>query len=447
MGRAMRPSLAPRMSTALALAPALRDGMRLLRLNQQDLAEDIRAELARNPFLIGDWPTPRSAAAQPVPLESVPTPAPSIFQRLCTQIELAALPCAVRMLALQLVGELREDGMLDATVVDRMLSAGANPARLQAALEALQSCDPPGVGARSLAECLELQLRDMGLDPDAARHTVAALPLLAGGDLQGAAQALGLSPAQTRVRLAMVRRLRATPMQTGPERTTTVPVEAVVTLARGRTMQIDLSTRTTPRLRLDRSMVAHARATGFGGDLLDRAEALLAALSFRHDTLRRVIAGLVEYQHRALTDGIEWLRPLTRRALAQQLELHPSTVSRAVAGKAIEAQGHVWQLAALFSNAVPQKDAGSAVAAARVRRRIARMIAEERPERPLSDAAVVEQLRTEGVDIARRTVAKYRETMRIPGSATRRAKAGSKAIRQSQEQAHSNRGQGGGNRR
>ena len=439
MGRAMRPSLAPRLSNALALAPALRDGMRLLRLNQQDLAEDIREEVANNPFLVCDWPAPRLDPVHAAQMDALPTPTPSFFQDLCRQIDLAALSPLVRPLALHLVGELREDGMLDADVLDRMLDAGAASADLDAALAALQACDPPGVGARSLTECLELQLRDLGLPPEAARRTVAAMPLLAANDLQGAAQVLDLTHQQTRERLDLVRRLRAAPRLPESRSVAVVQVDAVVTLTTGRAMQIEVGAIAGPRLVLDQAMVARARATGFGADLLARAEALLSAMTFRHDTLRNVVQAIVEHQHRALTDGAEWLRPLTQRELAHGLGLHPSTVCRAVADKAIEAQGRVWRLSALFSGALPRQDGGG-LAAASVRMRIARMIAGEGAQHPLTDTAITERLRLEGVDIARRTVARYREMMRIPGSAARRAKAAGAAARTPQRQAHSNRG-------
>lgn len=424
--------LALRVRPTVGLAPALRQSMGLLRMSQQELADEIRRELACNPFLTCHASDRRRPGPE-VPLGALAAPKPSLFQSICDQIGMMKLPAPVRALALRLLAELRPDGYLPPETCPQLAQQGVAPDVLNAALNALQRCDPPGVGARSLAECLELQLRDLGLCAEAAARSVAALPLLARGDHAGAAACMCTDPSEAARRAQLVRRLRALPVPPDPGPRLDAPPDIEVTLLAARGGDAAQIRDGAPRLTVDSALAASARDAGFAPEQLTRAEALVSALRFRKDTLTRIALALVRHQRRAIADGQGALRPLTQRAVAQALKLHPSTVSRAVAGKTMAVNGRVWSMAALFSNALPV--AGTDVlAAAAVRERLRQLIAAEPPHRPLSDVALAQLLATEGVDIARRTVTKYREMLRIPGSAERRARAPAAALRDHRRQ-------------
>ncbi len=439
MSRGSGPGLSLQLRTGVVLAPVLRQGMRLLRMGQNDLTEEIRKELARNPFLRCTMPR-RSVSTAETPIELMAAPSASLFESLRDQIGQMKLAPSVRRLALALVADMGPDGYLDQAVVDQLEAGGVGPDEVAQALDAVQHCDPPGVGARSLAECLELQLRDMGLAAADAARTVAALPLLARGDDAAAAQ-MGTDPDETALRMQLVRRLRAHPVASDIPHRVDAPPDIEVTMRPTKASQIASVRETGPQLLLDSALVARSRSEGFALDQIARAEALIMAIQFRKDTLTRIAEALVEFQHRFFTDGPLELRPLTQASLAGELGLHPSTISRAIAGKTMAVNGQVWALSALFSIALPASG-GGALSASVVRQRIARLIATEPPLRPLSDAAIAQVLQGEGVDIARRTVAKYREMLRLPGSSNRRARASAASRAVDRKKKVSNRGKG-----
>ena len=181
---------------------------------------------------------------------------------------------------------------------------------------------------------------------------------------------------------------------------------------------IEVNARHLPRVSLDPALLAQVRQERFAPELLERARALIAALEQRGRTLRRIGEWLIAHQAGFFLRGPDALRPATRAAMAGGLGLHPATVGRAIAGKTIDVDGRLWPLGQLFSAALP--GAGGDISARTVQRRILALVADEPPGRPLSDAALTEALRAEGVDIARRTVAKYRQGLRIPARSTRR---------------------------
>ncbi|MCL4189668.1 MAG: hypothetical protein KJZ85_18870 [Rhodobacteraceae bacterium] len=414
---ALRPALGLGQRQRLALTPGLRLGLGILRLPAAELAEAVARIVADNPFLValpprgGVDPATLAVADRPGPVESV-------------MRQLAAMPLApgVRAAAGCLAGCLDEAGYLDAPVDEIAAGAGLDAAVAAAGLAALQSCEPAGVGARDLAECLLLQLVDGGWPRPRAAALVGRLDLVARGDPVALARALGMAPGEAAAAVAAVRGLRPRPFDSGAPAPPLVP-DLVAEPARDGGWSVRLARGGIGRVRLDATLAAQAAAEGFGGDRRAEAEAFLAALRFRGRTLLGIGRALAQLQHAALAGGgEEALRPMTRAALAGELGLHPSTVGRAVAGKAMLAAGRLWPLAAFFGAALPAAagtGAGGTVAGGAVRRMIARLLAEEAAGMPLSDAAIAERLRAGGVDIARRTVAKYRQSMRIPSSAGR----------------------------
>lgn len=414
----LAPRLQPTLRQHAVLAPALRASLSVLRMPLADLQAEIARELAENPFLrrVGG-----EAGGQGAELITETLAAePSILDRLRAQIGLMPLAPDVRTMAEHLAGELREDGYLEADLAEIATELGVPASLAEAGLAALQGCEPAGVGARSLSECLALQLIDRGLAPALAERAVARLEGFVARDWRGLTAALGLARAELERIAAMLPELVAHPVTPAAARTTTVLLpDLVLETGPDGSHQLRLARAAAPRLVLDHALLAQAAGTAMAAEGRARAEALIAAVAARGDTLLRIGRHLVTVQHAFVTRGPDHLRPLTRTEVAAALGLHVSTVARSVAGKAIEIDGRVLPLSQLLSAPLPQAD-GPALAGVVVRRRIARMIGEEQSDAPLSDAAIQSRLTAEGVDIARRTVAKYRQWMRLPSSHHRR---------------------------
>lgn len=418
---ASTPRLELRQTQRLGLSERVLGALAVLRLPAADLAEHLAAEAAVNPFLLAS--PPAAGPALPLP-EGLGAEAPSWQEGLRAQLRRMALPPEVARLAALLVAELDERGWLDVPLSEIAAREGCDPAALEAALAAVQSCEPAGVGARDLNECLQLQLVDMGLSPAEARATLDELPRFARRDRAGLMRALGLDAAGIERRLALLRRLDPDPVRGrgGPLPAPRVPDLVLVRNPTG-PARAERARDHLPRARLDEALARRARAEGFGVELLERALALLRAIEDRGTTLERVGTWLVRRQEAALRLGAGALRPASRAECAAELGLHPSTVGRAVAGKALLADGRLWPLELLFSGPAGAGAEGAPAARA-VAHRIAALIAAEPPARPLSDAALARALAAAGVDIARRTVAKYRNGLRIPPAHRRRAAAG-----------------------
>ncbi|WP_209426599.1 hypothetical protein [Pararhodobacter sp. SW119] len=416
----MKQTLGLRQTQQLALTPVVRMSLSILRMAPGDLSEEIAREAGRNPFLRHEAPRNRGTVGA-APAASLPEPEAreSSFQEaLRSQLSQMDLAPPVEALALLLVSELREDGILDVTLDELAEETGAPLSGLQTALAALQSCDPVGIGARDLAECLKLQLIDLGLPPAEAGATVAAMSLFAARDWATITRRLGIDRPEAERRAALLRRLSPRPVRATDTATLLSHPDLIVTRDASGVLAVNVGDRHLPRIALDQALVARARKDGFAPELLERARALIAALDQRGRTLKRIGDWLITHQAAFFIRGPQAIKPATRAELAGDLGLHPATVGRAVAGKSVDIDGRLWPLSHFFSTALPGPD--GTVSARAVQRRILSLVAAEPPGRPLSDAALTEALRAEGVDIARRTVAKYRQGLRIPATSTRR---------------------------
>ena len=406
--RAMKPGLRLTQRGSLSLTPEVRQSMALLRQSLPDLWDSLRREAAENPFLVVRWPRrggPATGAHDDVAMLAQRTP--GLVQTVRAQIGLMRLAPAVRDLAEALAGNLRDDGYLEVDPFPLAREAGLPVSVAEAALAALQSCEPVGVGARDLSEFLVLQLRDADVPDALARAMIARLPEIAQGDWRRMARAHGLDQSEVSRLSSLVRALRPSPIDRPPATEASLWPDLVLQRAPDGSAQIMLNRDVMPRIGLSPSLAGQA-GDRFAPELRVRAEAMVRAIRFRGETLERIARHLVAAQPGFLLQGAEALVPLTRAEVAEAVGLHPSTVGRAVAGKAIEVEGRLLPLSDFFASALPQAD-GDTLAGPAVGRRIARMIAAEDPAAPLSDAAIARMLAEEGVDIARRTVAKYRD--------------------------------------
>lgn len=414
---AVRPQITLSQKQRLGLSPMMRQALSVLALPAAELADRIGREIAENPFLVAEDGAPGDGGLAYDHALATTAADESLSAALARQIAMQRLDPVTEAAALYLIGELREDGYLDTPLAELAEALDLPAAALHGGLEALQRCEPVGIGARSLAECLELQLADAGIDRGLARAAVQRLDDFAEECWPRLSRSLGQPEPVLRKVAQILRGLSASPVMRAPETVATRIPELVVERGPQDGLTVRLLPAAMPRL----SMLAAARASLQGDELRelhDRAGWLISAIAARSETLLRVGRHIVASQEAFFAGDHDTIRPITRTEAAAALAMHPSTLGRALAGKALVAETRVYPLSIFFSRALP--GAEGAVSPFDVQRRIRHLVAAENPGAPLADDDIRAQLKNEGVDMARRTVAKYRKCMRIPSSYARR---------------------------
>lgn len=397
----------------LTLSPAMRASLDLLRLPTEALIEEILREGSDNPFL--DVCLPASGTFDAA--LAMAAAEESLLGSVLRQIGLQRLLPAVHTAAAYLAGQLRDDGYLDGTIDEIAAESGLAPADLAAGLAAIQLCEPTGVGARSLAECLALQLAERGYARDRADAIVARLGDFAAGRTTSLMRVLCMTRAEVEATARVLHTLSAAPVTPGTAAPVPRVAELIVTVGPDGTPRAALDPDALPQV----SFAAQASAAGDSPGLAEcreRALRLTRGLAARAATLLRIGQHIVDRQEMFFRARRQTIHPESRRAAAAALGLHPSTFGRAIAGTALAFDGQTHALSGFFSPALPSAD--GPVSARDVQSRIRALISAESRTHPLADEDLCAQLRKEGVDIARRTVAKYRKCMRIPSSFARR---------------------------
>lgn len=411
--------LSPRIEARqrLGLSLAMRGQLRVLALPTEQLAEEIALETAENPFLLAEYP----AGLSPVDHEAAMSALPAregLLASLAAQIALQRLTPAVEAAAIYLAGELRDDGYLDVGLDELAAETGVPIAVFEAGLAALQRCEPSGVGARTLAECLALKLADHDIAPDLARRICDRLDDFAEERWPRLTRALGIDRDEAERLARLLRGLSPSALpDTDPSPVPVQIPELIVERDPGGSLRVAVNPVAIPRLALAPLHPA-ARDNAPLSGLHQKAARIVSAVTARQGTLLRIGNAIVQRQARFFLRGQSSLVPDSRAAVAADLALHPSTLSRAVAGKALLFEGRVHPLSAFFWRGLPNREGH--VSAFDIQMRMRAMIAREDAGAPLADAEICTNLKEEGVDIARRTVAKYRKCMRIPSSYERR---------------------------
>ena len=308
-------------------------------------------------------------------------------------------------------------------------AGGGRAARLHAPLRAaLQRCEPTGVGARDLAECLALQLREKDrLDP-AMATLLANLPLLARADFQELMRRCGIDAEDLQDMIGEIKRLDPKPgLSFAPdEPPTVIPDLFILPIGDGR-WRVELNPGTLPRVLVDADYHAELTrqpldrpAKDYLNDRMQSANWLAKALDQRARTVVRVAKAIFARQLAFLDGGVQHLRPLVLRDIAEATGLHESTVSRATSEKYVATPHGTFPLKYFFTTAIAATSGDQAHSAEAIRQQIKRMIDRESPTDVLSDDQIVAELKGKGVVIARRTVAKYRESLGIASSVERR---------------------------
>ncbi len=338
-----------------------------------------------------------------------------------------ALP-SDRLIAGELADGLDETGYLRGDLEEIIARLGTDSASVDRVLARCQTFEPAGIFARDLAECLSLQLavRDR-LDP-AMKVLVANLDLLARRDFHTLKRLCGVDEDDLLDMLAEIRALDPRPgavFAGGASDAIVADVE--VRAANDGSWTVELNPETLPRVLVDNIYFAHVSSHAknqaekdFLSECLQSANWLTRSLDQRAKTILKVATEIVRQQDAFLAHGVRHLKPLNLRMVAEAIGMHESTVSRVTSNKYMLTPRGVFELRYFFTAAIASAEGGEAHSSEAVRDRIRQMIDEEKAEDVLSDDAIVNQLKERGVDIARRTVAKYREGMNIPSSVQRR---------------------------
>jgi len=352
----------------------------------------------------------------------------TLADHLAEQLMLSISDPARRMIGQYLIDMVDEAGYLSAeldAVADKL---GAGRAEVEAVLAILQGFDPSGVCARNLSECLAIQLRERNRFDPAMQALVEHLDLLAKRDLSGLRKICAVSEEDLVEMIAEIRRLNPKPgLAFGSVVMQPIVPDVFVRQRPDGGFTVELNSDTLPRVLVNQDyhadIVKSAKTEQdktYLADCMQTATWLVRALEQRAKTILKVATEIVRQQDGFFAHGVEQLRPLNLRTIADAIGMHESTVSRVTANKYMATNRGIFELKYFFTSAIAAANGGEAHSAEAVRHRIRQLINEETADQVLSDDTIVQRLHAAGIDIARRTVAKYREAMRIPSSVQRR---------------------------
>ena len=366
-------------------------------------------------------------------LESRLTRDQTLHEFLTEQLDVSVFDPAKRLIGRFLIdcvddaGYLRFEDGIDGLVniADRL---GVALEDVEGMLTVMQGFEPTGVMARSLKECMALQLAEQDrLDP-AMQCFLDNLELVARRDLAQLCKLCGVDEEDIRDMIAEIRALDPRPGLTfGGETAAPVVPDVFVRAAQGGGWTVELNTETLPRVLVNQQYYATVSGATqnkddklYLSDCLQSANWLVKSLDQRARTILKVSREIVRQQDGFFAHGVSHLRPLNLKTIADAIDMHESTVSRVTSNKFMATSRGVFELKYFFTSAISSTDGGDAHSAEAVRHRIRELIDSESPKKILSDDKIVEMLKLSGIDIARRTVAKYREAMNIPSSVERR---------------------------
>jgi RNA polymerase sigma-54 factor len=478
---ALEQKLSVRMSQRLIMTPSLQQAIKLLQLSKLELQEEIQLELLENPVLeeAVEAPTPaeraEAEASHPAeaekadaadekkdPFEEIdyesyfqdvdagyvpraPTDAgedlpsfentlarvPNLSDHLTWQLDLSPATSVQKEIGRAIIGNLNDDGYLRASLEEIALMGPWPEEEVRATLELVQGFDPVGVASRDLVECLTLQLEHLGQQGTAAEAIVRHhLDKVQGRRYRELAESLNLEMDDLQAELDIIRGLDPRPGQKYNVASGHYVVPDVYVVKIDDDYQVLLNEDGLPRLRISpvyRRMVERGGSQHTPSDAreyvrnkLRSAFRLIKSLEERQRTIYKVAKSIVKFQREFLDYGIERLRPLVLKDVAEDIGMHESTVSRVVNNKYMHTHRGLYEMRFFFHSGIASSHGGENVSSLTVKDRIRKIIVGEDPRHPLSDAAIVKILKAEGLQIARRTVAKYREELRIPASSNRK---------------------------
>ncbi len=382
-------------------------------------------------YLDPGYKSPASETVEKPSFETFLSSPVTLSDHLNSQLAVLVMSEDVRDAADNIIGNLNENGYLTATLDEIADSGQHSMAEVEEALKVVQSLDPAGVGATDVRECLLLQIESRNGKGGVAWQIVANhLKLLETRQIKEIAKQLGRPLEHVQMALDVIRHLDPYPGLRYSDQGARQVEPDVYIFKEGDEYIIQLNDDDLPQLRLnaqyrkmlDRDQEPSKEIRNYVKDRYAAAIQLIKNIEQRKQTILKVCQSIVRRQLEFLEHGIDTLKPMMIKEVAEEIGVHPSTVSRAVASKYADTPQGVFELRYFFSEAV-QGSAGSATPLLILKRRVKKMIEEEDSQHPLTDEQITARLKSEGIDVTRRTVAKYREDMKIPSTHQRRVRA------------------------
>jgi RNA polymerase sigma-54 factor len=362
------------------------------------------------------------------PIENTLSTSSSLSDHLLWQLSMQTDDELVRAIGEAIIGNLDDDGILVATV-DEIGSMGPWPAdEVERTLRLVHTFDPIGVAARDLQECLTIQIRHLGLGGSPAERIVTEhLRLLQNHQIQELSRKMGMSIEDLKEHIEIIRHLDPKPgSRYNPSQSQYVIPDVYVMKVEDQYVAV-LNEEGLPQLRIS---PVYRRLLDKGADNTDETRAyvkdkfrsalwLIKSVEQRQKTIHKVATSIINFQRDFLDHGIEYLKPLVLRDVATDIGMHESTVSRVVTNKYMHTPQGVFEMKYFFHSGI-NSSYGEAVSSVTIKQRIRKIIEQEDPRKPLSDSKIVNILQREGLELARRTIAKYREELKIPTSNQRK---------------------------
>ncbi|CAI3121792.1 RNA polymerase sigma-54 factor [Acinetobacter oleivorans] len=479
----MKLSVGLKVANSLSLTPQLQQAIRLLQLSSLELEQEIQIQLDSNPLLekieeesiteslsvleskeSDDLTTELNANHLPDDLpvdtdwddiythQSTALATPefeerednrqvqlSLKEHILEQVNLLHFSKIDQLIAYCIVDALDDKGFLDAEIEEIILAAQQllNEMDIEEEIEEdevlvvlkhIQRLDPLGIGSRNLAECLKIQLEFLPKDVEylnEAKSLLQYYELLIANDLNKLLKQTGLTKDQLKFAINLLKTLKPYPGMDFDKQESDYQIPDVVVSKKDLHWQVQLNPDVLPKLRINSFYSSMIRRADQSEDNLYLRNQMLEAKNFiksideRHKTLLKVASCIVEHQKAFLEIGAEAMKPLVLRDVAEEVELHESTVSRVTTNKYMLTPRGLFELKYFFSSHVGTTAGGEASSTA-IRAMIKKLVASENPRKPLSDNVIATLLKDEGIEVARRTVAKYRESLHIPSSSERK---------------------------
>ena len=463
-----------KLAQKLILTPSLQQAIKLLPMSTLELSELLNQEMVENPMLeevpteelqpveatqekpeekppdkektdtwddqdyeyfFGEYLDDGYRASAPTevkelpPIENTLSTAASLSDHLLWQLSMQTDEPLTRDIGEAIVGNLDDDGQLVATV-EELAAMGPWPVEdVERTLALVQTFDPIGVAARDLQERLLLQLRHLGMEGTPAEKIVTEhMRLLQNHQVPELARKLGMSIDDLKQHIEVIRHLDPKPgSRYNPSQSQYVIPDVYIVKAEEQYVAL-LNEEGLPQLRIspvyrrlmDKSVADNSEETrAYVKDKFRSARWLIKSVDQRQKTIHKVATSIINFQRDFLDHGIEYLRPLVLRDVADDIGMHESTVSRVVTNKYMHTPQGVFEMKYFFHSGIASSY-GGAVSSVTIKQRIRKIIEQEDPKRPLSDSKIVDIFQREGLDLARRTIAKYREELKIPMSNRRK---------------------------
>jgi len=415
----------------LRISPRLRQAINLLQMGRKELSEVIAKELEKNPFLEVAESSPSkdfksnsyhsNAVENFYEVESKP----GLISHLMRQIRTLSLKPKQLEICDQIIGNINNDGFLKTSIEEIAQYSNSSIEEVNQMIEIVQSLDPAGVCAKDLKECLLLQLNQYGLKDSLAYKILEDFQLeLETGKLNEISKSLEISLSQIKDALKEIKKLDPAPGRIYSEYDAEYIVPDVVLKKNGADYELNLNNSGIPQLKLSNDLAIDDNAILSKEDLTYIKESkksaswLLKTIEQRSSTIYKVSNSIIEHQKEFIEKGVEFLKPLILKDIALACDLHESTISRVTTNKYIHTPQGTFELKYFFTSGFNSPD----LVAESIKNKILLLIEKEDKAKPLSDSKIVEELLAQDIKVARRTVAKYRESMGIESSSKRKVK-------------------------